>query len=97
MFVLSYYVLLLIIALTALTLTIRDAPQFATQLFAYFACEALGHNPEMPCDPNTFRQHTHHEISTVALIFVTLFPAINLVYIINVGELREKCASKAKN
>ena len=87
--VLIYYMVLLVTALTALTLLTRDSQQFSTQLLGYFACEAFGHNPEMPCDPNTFRQYAHPEISAVALIFVAQFPTINLVYVVNIKELRE--------
>ena len=77
--------------LTAIVLATRDSTFFFTNLFKYFSCEAFGHDPEMPCDPNTFRQYTHTGILAAAHILVMLFPAINLLYVLNVKELREAC------
>ena len=89
--IISYYVISVVVTLTALVLATRDSTFFFTNLFKYFSCEAFGHDPEMPCDPNTFRQYTHTGILAAAHILVMLFPAINLLYVLNVKELREAC------
>ena len=87
---LSYYVLLVIFSLTSFTFAARNVGAFGTQLISYFSCETNGHNPEMPCDRDLFRQFSEPGLATVASALLALFPILNLVYALNIEELKEK-------
>jgi hypothetical protein len=89
---LCYYVLMSVVALTRFTFIVRNAEAFEGRLTDYFACEAGGKNPD--CDRNDFRQHTNPTLSAMSLALIGLFPAVNLIYAINVGELKEKCCCR---
>ena len=91
---LCYYVLMTLVALSAFTIATRNAGPFSTQLQGHFACEQFGQNPEnpVPCDRNDFRELAYPEATAVAYVLLGLLPTVNLVYVFNVKELREKCA-----
>ena len=78
------------VALTAFTIATRNSEPFAEQLLNYFACEGKGNDPNNPCDRNTFRQLTIPWLSVIAFILLFLLPAVNLVYVLNIKELKEK-------
>ena len=88
--VLCYYFLMVLLSLVVLTIVARSSSQFKEQLFAYFACEAGGHDPENPCDVESFRQHRQPEITVVVLLLVPILPSVHLIYAINAKELLEK-------
>ena len=68
---LTYHVILAMFSLTSFTIVTRNEEKFFQQLFSYFSCEVGGHNPEMPCDRNQFRQITNPEIAAVSNALVT--------------------------
>ena len=82
-----------VFALSRYTVIVRNAEPFAAQLMGYFVCEAAGHDPNQPCDRDDFRQLTYPILSAISLVLIGLFPAVNLVYALNVQELKEKCGS----
>ena len=86
----SYYVLLAVVALTSFTIATRNSEPFAEQLSHYFVCEGKGNDPNNPCDRNTFLQLAIPWLSVIAFILIFLLPAINLVYVLNIKELKEK-------
>ena len=86
----SYYVLFTVVALTAFTIATRNSESLAEQLSHYFACEGKGNDPNNPCDRNTFLQLTIPLLSVIGFILVFLLPAVNLVYVLNIKELKEK-------
>ena len=88
--VFCYYVLLTAVAFTSLTLRLRSSELFAEQLSNYFVCEERGNDPNNPCDRNTFRQLTFPWWSVVSFALIFLLPAVNLVYALNIKELKEK-------
>ena len=90
MILFSYYVLLAVVALTAFTIATRNSELFAEQLLNYFACEGKGNDPNNPCDRNTFHQLAIPWLSVIALILIFLLPAVKLIYVLNIKELKEK-------
>ena len=93
MIIFSYYVLLTVVALTAFTITTRNSEPFTKQLLNYFACEGKGNDPNNPCDRNTFRQLAIPWLSVIGFILLFLLPAVNLVYVLNIKELKKKLAA----
>ena len=85
-----YYVLLTVVALTSFTIATRNSGPFAEQLSNYFTCETRGNDPNNPCDRNTFRQLAIPWLTVVSLVLIYMLPAINLVYALNIKELKEK-------
>lgn len=83
-----------VFALSHFTLVVRNSGPFKKQLGAYFSCEQNGHDTSDPCDRGIYRQLTYPKMTAVAFILLGLFPAVNLVYALNVKELKDnlKCA-----
>lgn len=89
---LSYYVILTAFVLTSFTLSVRNIEPFAAELLRHFTCEQRGQNPENPmlCDRQRFRRLAYPEVTAAAFVLLGLFPVVNLVYVLNVKELKEK-------
>ena len=85
-----YYILLAAVALTSFTVELRNSELFVEELLNYFACEGKGNDPNNPCDRNTFRQLAIPWLTVVSLVLIFLLPAVNLVYVLNIKELKEK-------
>ena len=85
-----YYVLLTVVTLTSFTIATRNSELLAEHLLNYFACEGRGNDPNNPCDRNTFRQLTYPWLTAVSIVLIHMLPAINLVYALNIKELKEK-------
>ena len=87
-----YHVLLITIALTAFTVTTRNVGQFAAVVADYWRCELTGVNPENPCDElrASFRELANPVLATFSYILFGIFPAVNLVFAVNIGELKQK-------
>ena len=82
-------------ALTSFTIATRNSEPFAEHLLNYFACEGRGNDPNNPCDRNTFGQYLNPEVTTISFFLIEIFPVINLVYALNIVELKEKFKSCA--
>ena len=88
---LFYYVIVTVVGLSQFTLLMRNAEPFKRQLEAYFACEGQSHDANQPCDRSNFEELTYPIVFCISLALIGLFPAVNLVYALNVQELKEKC------
>ena len=88
-----YYILLVVVALTSFTLNTRNSEPFLEALINYFFCEGRGNDPNNPCDRNTFHQYSNPELTTISFVLINIFPVINLVYALNIKEMKEKFKS----
>lgn len=90
--VLLYYIFFGVFALISFTLSLRNDVLAYVQLFNYFTCEMRGHDLDMPCDRNTFSEfsNAHPELTATMITLLGFFPAVSLVFILNVKELKEK-------
>lgn len=94
-----YYVLLAAIALTTFTISTRDSGVLAEKVFSYFKCEQNGHNSSSPCSRSEFGATKSAGLTTVSYILLGLFPVVNLIYAVNIQELKERwhtCSAKTK-
>ena len=83
-----YYLVAAVINLTTLTLFARNASVVANNLQRYFFCEQGGFNPSNPCSlPNDIYHRPY--ISSLGHILLSLLPVVNLIYAVNIKELKE--------
>ena len=89
-----YYVLVVVIALIAFTVITRTIGQFAAAVADYWRCEVTGIDPENPCDE--LRASLVQEgfsfsvLTSFAYILLGISPAVHLVFVVNVSELKQK-------
>ena len=92
-----YYVALAAIALTSFTLSTRNAPLFVKTVQRYFFCEHGGHNPSKPCIRSDFEKLAYPSVSTLSFICLALYPVVNLLYAVNIQELKDLWGKWFKN
>ena len=86
-----YYIALIVIALTAFTLSTKNLPREAAAILDYFSCEQGGHDPEALCSRSEFEKWDISAFTTLSYILLGLFPIVNLVYVLNFRELKKHC------
>ena len=81
-----------VVALTAFTITTRNGRLFAEAIAAYWRCETAGVNPENSCDrlKGSFQQMSNPGLTSASYILLGIFPAVNLVFAVNVREIKQK-------
>ena len=97
--IILYYVLLAVFALTTFTISTKNAVTVIKEILLYFICERDGINPSQPCDRSRFEEFNNPVPGTLSFILLGLFPCVNLIFTVNVKELREKiepCVSCVK-
>lgn len=83
-----YCIVLSTVALTAFTLSTRDTPAFVRNIGLYFLCEQRGHDPENPCSRD-YIKNSDSVLTMLSYVLLSLFPVVNLIYAINIRELKE--------
>ena len=98
--VFCYYVVLCVVALTSYTVTTKNTPIMVKSAKKHFFCEQSGHDPNEPCSRSEFEKLTNASGITLSYtLLMAVFPAVNLVYVVNIRELKElwkKCFAKKK-
>ena len=84
--VFCYYVIVGASALIAFNVTSQKLQSFSSELDAYFLCEREGTG--QICDRSGFESLTDPALQTIAFILVGIYPAINLVYVIHIADLK---------
>ena len=85
--VFCYYVILGVIALTTFTINTKNSDRTTKEIVEYFGCESLG--PEEPCDRSGFEAQLHPVLDCLSYMLLGLFPAVNLIFAVNVKELKQ--------
>lgn len=87
-----YYVLLFVITLTTFTNFTRTFTDLGTKLAEYWQCELSGVDSENACDERKASFHAPGltALSSISYILLGLLPAVNLVFAVNINELRQK-------
>ena len=78
-----YYVTLGAVALTSFTLATKFASQNIAATLQYFDCEKSGRNSTCDLDIKQFPM-----VTLTAYVLLGLFPAINLVFVVNTKDLK---------
>ena len=84
--VFCYYTIVGTSTLTAFSVISHKLQEFSNALDAYFLCERGGIGNK--CDRSGFESLTNPTLQTIAFILVGIYPAINLVYVIHIADLR---------
>ena len=93
--ILCYYVLLGAIALTSYTLSTRNVEEFIKGVSHYFLCESPGMDPDSPCDRSGFENFSYPILTLFGYILLGLFPAVNLIFAVDIRELKQWCGQHA--
>ena len=80
------------IALIAFSVTRRNNVQFAAAVADYWQCELTGIYPENPCDElrASLEGLLVPVLTSCTYILAGISPAVNLVFVVNIGELKQK-------
>jgi len=81
-----------VIALTGFTVSTRNARLFADAVAEYWQCEIAGVDPEISCDGlrDSFQQFTYPGLTAVSYVLIGIFPAVNLIFTVNIKEIKQK-------
>jgi len=87
-----YYVLLGVIVLTTFTITTQNATLLADAVADYWQCEITGVEPENSCDRlrDLLEALTYPGLTAVSYILLGIFPAVNLIFAVNIEEIKQK-------
>jgi len=88
--VFSYYAILSVSVLTAFCISPRSLQGYFNALDAYFLCERNGTGAE--CDRSGFESFRNPALVTIGNILVGIYPAVNLVYVIHIADLKDLCS-----
>ena len=90
-----YFTILAVFIVTTFTLhKIQDLEKVISDLTNYFACEATGTLKE--CD-KPFMGLQRRTVSIVTFVLIGLYPIVNLVYVLNIPELKQKISPRSKS
>jgi len=88
--ILFYYILLGVCSLTTFSVTSRNMQLFTSGLVSYFLCESTGTNDGKVCDRTAFEQFSNPIPAALSFILLGLYPVVNLIYVVNIQELKQK-------
>lgn len=86
LFVFCYYAILAIITLVTQSLVLRNREAFSDELLKYFSCEL---EQDSPCSRQEFERLTYPVLIALSYAFLTLFPLINFLFVVNIRETKE--------
>jgi len=81
-----------VIALTSFTVFTRNGALFGDAVADYWQCEITGVDPENSCDrlKDSFEALTYPGLTSVSYILLGIFPAVNLIFAVNIKEIKQK-------
>ena len=90
--VFCFYIMLAMLVMTAYTIVSRNEEVLMAAIKEYWQCEAIGIDPDRPCIKMraSFEELTYPGLNILAYLIFGLFPAINLIFVVNIKELKKK-------
>ena len=81
-----------VVDLTSYTNVARNGPVLRESVQRYFFCEQTGRDSSKPCNRSEFENMTNAAETTLSyILLIAIFPVVNLLYIVNIQELKELC------
>ena len=80
---------LILLYIILLTLLSPNNSQKKDIFERYFLCEQGGHNPSNPCSHSEIEDLHYPSLEILVNTFESLFPVVNLMYVVNIQELKE--------
>ena len=87
MVVLIYYIVLVSILLSTLTVFSRNFTTLKEAMIRYFSCEVGGNNQQ--CSLDDIDRLSHPFLLTSTYFFICMLPVFNLIYVVNVKEIKD--------
>lgn len=88
--IIFYYILLGVSTLTNFSVHSRNLQHFMRELVSYFLCESTGTSGGKVCDRTVFQQFSNPIPAAISFILLGLYPVINLIYVVNTQEIKQK-------
>ena len=79
----------ILLYITQLTLFSLNDSQQIDIFERYFLCEEEGHNASNPCSRSEIEDLRYPSLEILVNTFASLFPVVNLIYVVNIQELKE--------
>ena len=92
LFLISYFFIASGIVVVALNVLIFNVKRIRNALETFLNCESLGAIPGMKCDKSEFgaAYYPARSILDIGIVIVLLYPAVNLIYVIDVQEVKRR-------
>ena len=87
-----YYAFANALSLIFFTIGSQNVDEDQQGFASYFACEALGNNPDSPCDFDVNRQQ-QQAFTIASFVMYTMGPYVALVYVIPLDKVKKKLES----
>ena len=84
-----YYLGLAAAAITSNTINSKNPSMLIDNIQTYFFCEQGGHNASNPCSRSEIENQNHPSLEVISHLMVAIFPLVNLLYAVNIQELKE--------
>lgn len=92
--ILIYHLILGVVVLTILTNSLTNQSRFREEVGAYFECEKSGIIEDDPsykaCNTEGFESLIEPIPTAIAFILLGLYPSVNLIFIVNIKELKKE-------
>ncbi len=88
-FILSYYIVFGVVGLTSYSAALHAREERTEDLTNYFVCEARGNTNG--CSKSDISQLDIESLVIVSFILIGIYPMVNLIYVIQIAELKQKC------
>ena len=85
---LCYHFLLGIFLFAAITVPATNYSQYIAAVSNYFLCESTGVNSSKNACERNFEKFDGRILFVIALFFLEMFPIVNLLYVLNVEEIK---------
>ena len=86
-----YYVILGVIALTTFTLATKNEQRVGEEITLYFTCESLGTEMNCASQRSSYQALLYPALNCLSYVLLGIFPAINLIFAVNIEELKQWC------
>ena len=95
--ILGYFIIFGVSALTTFGVTLWNGQNFRKELVSYFLCESTGTNGDKVCSRMGIEQFSTPILIALTLLLFGLYPLVNLVYAVQIQELKQKFKSMTSN
>ena len=95
--ILGYFIIFGVSALTTFGVTLRNGQNFRNELVTYFLCESTGTSGDKVCSRMGIEQFSTPIPIALTLLLFGLYPVVNLVYAVQIQELKQKFKSMTSN
>ena len=86
LFLVCYYITIILLTVIYVTITARDTARYTAAITDYFLCEST--TDDQVCSRKQLEQFNYPGLATLAYSLVSLYPTVNLIYAVNIQDLK---------